>query len=53
MYLKAIILLSLKVIVKSKDKNLDFNLNLLFNNKLLNIKKIVQVLIITNFIIHF
>jgi len=53
MYLRAIILLSFKVIVKSKDKNLNFSSNLSFKNELLNIKKTVQILIITNFIMHF
>ncbi len=53
MYLRAIILLSFKVIVKLKNKSLNFNSNLLFKNKLLDIKKIIQVLIIINFIIHF
>jgi len=41
MYLKAIILLSLKVIVKLKDKSLNSSLNSLSNNKLLNVKKII------------
>jgi len=40
-YLKAIILLSLKITIKLKDKSLDFSLSLLFKNKLLNIEKIV------------
>ena len=53
MYLKTIILLFLKVIVKLKNKSLDSSLSLSFNNELLNIEKIVRVLIIANFIMHF
>jgi len=52
-YSRAIILFSLKVIVKLKDKSLDFSLNLLSKNKLLDIKKIVQILVTTNSIIYF
>jgi len=52
-YSRVVILLSFKVIVKSKDKSLDFNSNLLSKNELLDIEKIVRVSIITNSIIHF
>jgi len=52
-YLRAIILLSFKVIIKLKDKSSNFSLSLLSKNKLLNIEKIVQVSIITNSIMHF
>jgi len=53
MYLRAIILLFFKVIVKLKNKSLNFSSSLLSKNKLSNIKKIVQVSIITNFIMYF
>jgi len=53
MYLRAIILLSFNVIVKLKNKSSNFNSDLLFKNKLLDIKKIIRFSIIINFIIHF